>query len=114
MSLFDHLSKKQEDSPNAWPFADAPNTVVFTNKHVMSGKLITAVYHDEEDGSWQFHTNDPDTNSNDAMMLVALSEVASVDPTILELAAMPTGYKATRSSPHTAWFIEKHESHDED
>ena len=114
MGLLDLLSNKQKHSASVWPFADAPNTVVFTNKHAMSGKLITAVYHDEEDGSWQFHTNDPDTNSNAVMMLVALSEVATVDPTILELAAMPLGHKATRSSLHTAWVIEKHESSDED
>jgi hypothetical protein len=114
MGLLDFISKKKKPMVNGWPFSDAPNTIVFTNKHVVSGKLITAVYHDEEDASWQFHTNDPDTNSNAVVMLVALSEVASIDPTILKLAQMPVGHQATRSSRHTEWIIEKHANSDED
>lgn len=114
MGLFDFIHSRPKQSLEPWPFTDGPSTAVFTNKYAMSGKLITAVYHDEEDGSWQFHTDDPDTNSNAVMMLVALSEVTNVDPTILQLAKMPVGHRATRNSLQADWVVEKYESSDED
>ncbi len=114
MGFLDFFTGKPKHSMEPWPFADAPNTAVFTNRYVMRGELITAVYHDLDDGSWQFHTDDHDTNSNTVMMLVALSQVANVDPTILELANLPVGHRATRSSLGMTWVIEKHMSSDED
>ena len=106
MGLFGFGKKKPANVE--WPFSDAPNTAVFTNKHVMAGKLITAVYHDEEEGAWQFHTDDPDTNSNAVLMIVALSEVFSKDASIAELASLPVGHVARRSAKSAPWVINKH------
>jgi hypothetical protein len=87
-----------------WPFADAPNTAVFTTRFVIKNRMpITHVSHDAEDGAWQFHTNSP-FDDRDAM-LVALKEIVDIDPSVTQLADLPLGSKATRL-PNGHWLRE--------
>jgi hypothetical protein len=89
-------------------FKDKPNTAVFTTKFVMyESHLITYVAHDSEDGTWQFLSDDEIPNMQEMAMLVTLTQVLKVDPTLLELADLPLGYCATRESASDKWKTEK-------
>ena len=75
---------------------------VFTTKQVVKErKAILFVTHDADDGAWQFHSGDI-ARDEDAMLL-ALSEIVEIDPTIAELADLPVGYKASRASLSSSW-----------
>ena len=92
---------------SAWPFSDPKNVAVFTVSDIMRGYLpILRVYHDEEDGAWQFLTGGPLPPEKE-WMLVALEEIVKVDPTVLELAALPCGWQAARSAPGGKWVSER-------
>ncbi len=41
--------------PDKWPFADPENVAVITLKRILQGgSPILRVFHDEDDGGWQF------------------------------------------------------------
>jgi hypothetical protein len=86
----------------AWPFADSPDvTTITTSKVLEEGHPILLVTHDEDDGMWQFlcgTTNDPKDGR-----VVCLDCVFERDPSITELADLPLGWRAYRSSPETPW-----------
>jgi hypothetical protein len=85
-----------------WPFQDPQNVAVFTTKQVVKKrKPILFVTHDADDGAWQFHSGDM-ARDGDAMIL-ALSEIVGIDPTVAELADLPLGYKASCISPSSPW-----------
>ena len=79
-----------------WPF-DAPrNQVCFVSKHVLNGDPIRHVYHDWDDGGWQFL---PDrVTATEDCRLVCLETVCRLDPAVGELADMPEGWRAHRGS----------------
>jgi hypothetical protein len=86
----------------SWRFEDSPNDAVFTTQSVGRGvKPILYVSRDEDDGTWQFHSGD-DVSVKDAMVL-SLEEVVVMDPSIEQLADLPRGWIATRSSSTAAW-----------
>jgi hypothetical protein len=90
-----------------WPFQDPQNVAIFTTKHIAkNGRPILFVFHDADDGAWQFHSDDI-TRSED-MMILALSEIVEIDPTIAELADLPFGWKASRNSPLDSWKRQQH------
>jgi hypothetical protein len=89
-----------------WPFQDPENVAVITTRHVIKeGKPILFVWHNADDGAWQFHSGD-DVSVEDAMV-VALAEIVEIDSTITELADLPPGYKATRVSQSDSWKRER-------
>ena len=85
-----------------WPFKDAPNTTTFVSRHLFKGDPICHVYHDWEDGAWQFLPNRI-TEQVDAM-IVCLKEVLKLDPTVAELHDLPFGWKAERTTLNTPWL----------
>jgi hypothetical protein len=93
---------KMVDVEAPWPFSDAQNTAVFTTRFGMKeGHTILHVSHDMADGAWQFHAS-LSLGPKDAM-LVALSEIVRLDPTVCELAALPLGWSAERSGKDQPW-----------
>ena len=87
-----------------WPFKDPMNVVTFTVADIAFGRTpILHVCHDAEDGGWQFLTGGPLPNKEE-WMLVALSNITTIDPTVLELATLPLGWQATRSSLDHPWL----------
>jgi hypothetical protein len=85
-----------------WPFQDPKNVAVFTTKQVVKDrKPILFVTHDTDDGAWQFHSGD--VARSEDIMILALSEIVEIDPSITELADLPLGYKASRNSPSDSW-----------
>ena len=87
-------------------FKDSPNTSVFTTKFVLDdNKTITYVTHDNEDGSWQFFSDDKFENFSEVAKIVGLKEIVKIDSTLLELADLPLGYYATRKHKTDKWNI---------
>jgi hypothetical protein len=85
-----------------WPFADPPNVATFTTCKVLNeGHPILLVTHDEDDGAWQFlcgTTNEPRDGR-----IVGLDCIVAQDPSVIELADLPLGWRAWRDSPAEAW-----------
>jgi hypothetical protein len=90
-----------------WPFADPPNVATVTTVQVVrDGEPILLVYHDEDDGAWQFLTATA-TNSMKNMMMVSLKSIVTRDPTVVELADLPLGWHAWREHIGAPWVREK-------
>jgi len=89
-------------------FEDPLNTAVFTTKFVVTDrKLITYVANELEDGDWQFFSDDKFDNYEDVAMLVGLGEIIDFDNSVLEIANLPLGYKATRRKATDKWIQKK-------
>ena len=86
-------------------FTDADNTAVFTTSFVLDGKEITTVYHDKEDGAWQFMSNDEIEDFEGVAKVVGLGQIVKMDNTLLEIADLPLGYYAYRKSKDAKWAI---------
>ncbi len=85
-----------------WPFAEPENVVTVTVRQIVyDGRPILLVCHDEDDGGWQFLTGGR-FEMKDAL-LVGLSEVVALDPSVAELADLPLGWRALRENPDSAW-----------
>jgi hypothetical protein len=89
-------------------FREADNTAVFTTKFVIDdNKEIAEVHHDEEDGAWQFLSDDQFDDFSKVAKLVGLGQITKRDSTLFEIADMPTGYVAHRKFRGDKWVIEK-------
>ena len=98
--MYSRFEEAYMESP--WPFEDLENVAVFTTKRVIfDGQPILYVFHDEEDGGWQFLDDGP--NDADAAALVSLKHITIKDPTLLNLAKLPIGWYAWRTTPEEAW-----------
>jgi hypothetical protein len=87
---------------NDWPFADPKNVAVFTTRSVVvDRKPILTVYHNEDDGAWQFH-HDKEPKTQDAMIIL-LSEIVEIDDSVKQLADLPFGWLAWRSAKDKPW-----------
>lgn len=94
---------------STWPFSDPPNVATFTVKQILDKTSpILLVYHDDEDGGWQFLTGQA-LDMNDAR-LVSLKEIYVIDKSIAEIANLPLGWQATRANAHSSWLKVKIES----
>lgn len=95
--------KKKEKK---FPIPD--DTKVFTSTFVMNDRsAITYVTHEEVDGSWQFLSHDQFERYEEVAVKVELHVLLSMDPTLLELAAMRKGYHAFRAKAKDQWVIKK-------
>ncbi|MES2594464.1 MAG: hypothetical protein V4662_03960 [Verrucomicrobiota bacterium] len=97
---------KHKSSPDPWPFEDSKNVAVFTTIQILRlGQPVLHVSHDEEDGSWQFHTGE--NVSMGDMLIVALEEMVSYDTTLADLADLPYGWSASRTEVGAPWSRQK-------
>jgi hypothetical protein len=91
-------------------FKDSLNTAVFTTKFVVKDKKgITYITHENEDGAWQFFSNDNFDDFEEVSMILSLDEIINLDKTVLEIADLPLGYIATRETVNDKWKISKNE-----
>jgi hypothetical protein len=85
-----------------WPFDQPRNCATFVMRQVLEGsESILSVTHYADDHSWSF-VGTTDANVEDAM-LVCLERVVDLDPTILEVADMAPGWRATRRVVGGPW-----------
>ncbi|PSL22983.1 hypothetical protein [Chitinophaga ginsengisoli] len=86
-------------------FKDKPTTLVFTTRFIIKNREpILNIFHHEEDGAWEFTGQTQaivDTDYN----VILLSEMINIDPGIFEVADLPLGYRAFRSSPIDPWQL---------
>jgi len=81
-------------------FYEEKNVAVFTTHHVLEGKPILYVYHND-DGAWQFHSEqEPDLKDS---KLVCLKEITKIDSSVNELYHLPLGKSAWRESINDPW-----------
>ena len=93
-----------------WKFDVPVNTASFTTTYVLEGSLpILEVYHDH-DGEWQFMCGT--TNATVDAKLVCLGCMVERDPTLNQLADMPTGWLAYRESQEHPWSREEYADSD--
>ncbi len=85
-----------------WPFDDPPDAEVIILDRILRGKSsILLVTHDEEDGAWQFLDGEHVFEADAAPAL--LGEVCQLDPSVMPLADLPLGWRATRVAPDLPW-----------
>lgn len=103
-SYLDVEWSRQEDEAVAWMFDAPPNVAVFTTRSVVcDGAWIAHVFHDADDGGWQFHDNAPGSPLPEDAMVVALSTMVLRDGTLSKLADLPEGWRAWRDGPAAPW-----------
>ena len=84
-------------------FKESLNTAVFTTRFVIeSQSTIVFVSHDD-DGDWQFLSEEGPVENEARIAL--LSEMIELDPTILDIADIPSGTKAFRDDQYSPWRI---------
>ena len=85
-----------------WPFDQPRNCAVFTLRQIVfDGEPILSVSHDEDDHGWQFLGLDDAVEADAAV--VSLSEIIGLDPTVLEVADLPPGFRAWRRAVGDQW-----------
>jgi hypothetical protein len=78
---------------NDWPFADAPDTLVFTTQPVLDGAPVRDVHHDQ-DGDWQVLCGT--TLAVEDARLVHFGHLVELTPSLASLADLPRGWSAAR------------------
>jgi hypothetical protein len=92
-------------SLHRWKFIDSPHTGVFTTKRVMSGEdPVTRVFHDIEDGAWQFLG--PEESGTKDLTYVCFHHVIDKDASISGLHDLPVGWCAWRENIASPWTRE--------
>jgi hypothetical protein len=92
-------------SADSWPFADPRNCAVFATREVMDREEpILLVTHEDGEDSWSFIGTSDGTLEN--CKLIALEEAVAIDPSILQLADLPVGWRAWRDSRQDSWIRE--------
>ena len=95
-------SHNPESSLYNWKFSDLPHTGVYTTKGILNGEEpILYVYHDQDDGAWQFHG--PSESEAESAALVCFHHIVDKDPSIKELADLPPGWRAVREKVLDTW-----------
>ena len=89
-----------------FPFAEPPNTYIFTCEHVLDNTAdICRVLH-EEDGDWQFLCK-ANKHTLAESRVIRFKEILDFDFSVSELSNMPSNYMAERKDKTHSWEITK-------
>jgi hypothetical protein len=92
-------------SLHRWRASLPPHTGVYTTKRIVQGEEpVTHVFHDSNDGAWQFHG--PTESKDEDCILACLHHVVDRDPSVESLFDLPPGWNAHRDGPAAAWVRE--------
>ncbi|WP_083458105.1 immunity protein Imm33 domain-containing protein [Herbaspirillum hiltneri] len=92
----------------SWLFADPPNMAVISHRRIVEGASpISFVSHDEDDGGWQFFPNSDGALDASEAVVASFKSIVNIDSSIVELADLPLGWCARRTSPTGQWTREK-------
>jgi Uncharacterized protein conserved in bacteria (DUF2314) len=92
----------ENDPPDSWPYDQPRNCATMTMRQVLDGsEPILLVSHDIEDHGWQFIGFSPADTADGR--LVCLETFLRLDPTVLEVADLPPGWRATRTKIGGPW-----------
>lgn len=85
-----------------WPFDQPPNAAAITLRSIVSGGApILHVTHDSDDHGWQF-LGAEDADAANAC-IAGMGEILAMDPSVAEVADLPPGWHAWRSSSSSPW-----------
>lgn len=98
----------RHDSPEPahWPFDQAPNVAAITVRAVLEGAPILHVSHDEDDDGWQFL--DGQEVVVEEGRVISMAEALDLDPTLRQIADLPSGWIASRENAAAAWVRKPH------
>jgi Domain of unknown function (DUF4262) len=88
-------------SADEWPFYDPENTEAFTTNGVLQNKYPVLLVTHDDDGSWQVLCGT--TNDAKDIRTACLGCLYEIDRTIGELADMPRGWEASRTTTTDPW-----------
>lgn len=89
-----------------WEFEEPQNTAVITTNNIIQGNSeILYVFHDEDDGIWQFLDNGNCCEEN--ARIVSLKEIVELDDSVSLIFDLPLGCMAYRSSKNCEWTVKK-------
>ena len=88
-----------------WPFDQAPNVACIATRAVMDGAPVLVVTHYDDDHSWAF--TDGSANDLAQAMVVAMSHVLDRHPELEDIASLPPGWSARRTTVGQPWSIER-------
>jgi hypothetical protein len=92
-----------------WKFQDPPHTRVYLSKTVHNGsEPVTYVSHDAEDNAWQFLGDS--MSDGGGPVISCFHHPIDRDPSLAELADLPTGWYAGRNKLGEPWIRRKHKS----
>ena len=92
-------------STEPWPFDQPKNCATFVTREVMDREEpILLVSHDADDHGWQFIGSSDGTPEN--ARIICLSNAVALDPSVLQVADLPVGWRAWRESPESPWIRE--------
>jgi hypothetical protein len=86
-----------------WPFEDPPNTSAVTSRDVLDGAAIAWVFHDDDDGSFQFLSERGAPDDWREGRVIGLGTALRMDPSLREVADLPLGWRAHRTGPGASW-----------
>lgn len=97
----------------SWPFKEARTVAVFTTNDVLQvGQWIQTVFHNDDDGAWQFFSQaGPEAGEP---MTSTLETIFKLDPSVGELANLPEGWLAWRDAPNAPWQREADDDEEDD
>lgn len=78
-----------------------PNKAIITTKYVANERktIVNVIY--DEDGDWQFYTND-DIDESDAVVL-SVRQILEIDKTLASI-ELCKGQEATRKDSNSEWM----------
>ena len=90
------------EADNPWPFDQAPNVAATTTVNVIEHDApILLVVHYDDDHSWAFLCGM--TNDDADGRVIGMGTALRLDPSLREIADLPPGWKAWRSTVGETW-----------
>ena len=88
------------DDPDPWPFDDSPDEEVVTlDRIIRDGAPVLLVAHDDD--GWQFLDGEHVFEADG--VIVYLGDMVQIDPSLLDVSALPVGWHARRASVDDPW-----------
>ncbi len=87
-----------------YPFSERPDMLVLTCLHVLDGADVTLVCHHFNDNAWEFVCGAP-SHSDEEAVVMTISELCELDPSLQLLSDLPVGACAVRKSRAHAWEL---------
>jgi len=85
-----------------WPFDQAPNVAAITTRQILDdGFPILSVVHYAKDHSWAFCCGT--SIATEDGRVIGMGTVLDLDPTLVEIADLSPGYRATRKAVGEPW-----------
>ncbi|MBN1398475.1 MAG: hypothetical protein JXA06_10630 [Bacteroidetes bacterium] len=93
-----------------WAFKESPTTMIITQRIILEKKEpVLFVLHDK-DGDWHFLANEKYDQSHniDQLFEISLNDLIAQDSSLVKVAELEKGWKATRIDKQSPWEFSKY------